>query len=192
MAEYEEILRAHAEMVGAMGDLGETVEEVARRMVAALRAGGTIYWFGNGGSAADSQHLASELVGRFQRERDGLPSFALTTDASVLTSLSNDFGYDQVFARQLQALCRPGDVAVGISTSGGSPNVLAGIAAARAAGAVTIGMTGAGGGALAREVELCLSVPSEVTARIQEGHILLGHVLCELVEDAMAEAGDDD
>jgi D-sedoheptulose 7-phosphate isomerase len=191
MAEYDQILRAHAEMIGAMGALGEPVREAARRMVAALRGGCTIYWFGNGGSAADSQHLASELVGRFQREREGLASFALTTDASVLTSLSNDFGYEQVFARQLQAVCRPGDVAVGISTSGNSPNVLAGVAAARAAGGVTIGMTGAGGGALAGEVDLCLSVPSEVTARVQEGHILLGHTLCELIEDAMLEAGDD-
>lgn len=191
MADYEEILRAHAEMIGAMGVLGEPVRQAARRMVAALRGGHTIFWFGNGGSAADAQHLASELVGRFQRERDGLRSFALTTDASVLTSLSNDFGYEQVFARQLDALCRPGDVAVGISTSGNSPNVIAGVAAARAAGAVTIGMTGAGGGELAGRVDLCLAVPSEVTARVQEGHMLLGHTLCELIEDAMAEAGDD-
>jgi len=156
-----------------------------------LRGGHTIFWFGNGGSAADAQHLASELVGRFQRERDGLRSFALTTDASVMTSLSNDFGYEQVFARQIDALCRAGDVAVGISTSGNSPNVIAGVAAARAAGAVTIGMTGAGGGALAGRVDLCLAVPSEVTARVQEGHMLLGHTLCELIEDAMAEVDHD-
>ncbi len=191
MAEFEAILAAHAEMIGAMGALAGPVREVARRMSAALRAGGAIYWFGNGGSAADAQHLASELVGRFERERGGLRSFALTTDASVMTSLSNDFGYEQVFARQLEAICRPGDVAVGLSTSGTSPNVLAGVDAARRAGVVTVGMTGAGAGAavLHGRVDHCLAVPATVTARIQEGHILLGHALCALIEDELAEEG---
>jgi D-sedoheptulose 7-phosphate isomerase len=137
---------------------------------------------GNGGSAADSQHLAAELVGRYTRERQGLPSIALTTDTSILTAVANDYGYEQIFARQIDAHCRPGDVVIGISTSGNSPNVLRALELANERGAVTIGMTGGDGGALRPLVRHCLVVPSRNTARIQEGHILIGHLLCDWVE----------
>ena len=139
--------------------------------------------FGNGGSAADAQHLAAELVGRFQRERRPLPAIALTTDTSALTAIANDYGYDQVFARQVRALGARGDVALAISTSGRSPSVLHAVEACRALGIETIGLTGGDGGTLAGLVDLCLRVSASThAARIQETHILIGHVLCELVD----------
>jgi D-sedoheptulose 7-phosphate isomerase len=159
------------------------LEAVAQRMVSALRSGGKVLWFGNGGSAADAQHLAAELVGRFRRERRGLASIALTTDSSVLTSIGNDYGFDCVFSRQVEALCEPEDVVVGISTSGNSPNVSAGLAKAREMGAYTFAMTGAGGGKASRIADACLRVASNQTARIQEAHILAGHMICDAIEE---------
>ncbi len=142
--------------------------------------------FGNGGSAADAQHIAAELVGRFKDERRPLPAIALTTDTSALTAIANDYGYDEVFARQVRALGRAGDVALAISTSGNSPSVLRAVEAARSLGMRTIGLTGGNGGALKGlvEVSLCVSA-STLSCRIQETHILIGHVLCELVERRM-------
>ena len=133
-----------------------------------------MFWCGNGGSAADCQHLAAELVGRFRRERKGLPSIAFTTDSSVLTSIGNDYGYDHMFARQVEALCRPGDLLVGISTSGNSPNVCAAISKAREIGTYTFAMTGESGGRLATVADISLQVPSSHTARVRESHILVG------------------
>lgn len=149
---------------------------------AALRSGHKLLFFGNGGSAADAQHLATEFVVRYSRNRSAQAAIALTTDTSALTAIGNDFGFDFLFSRQIEALCRPGDVAIGISTSGNSENVIRGLQAARAAGAVTVGFTGEGGGRLAGQVDCGIFIPSKTTARIQEMHLMLGHVLCALLE----------
>jgi D-sedoheptulose 7-phosphate isomerase len=151
-------------------------------MTRAVHAGNKVLWCGNGGSAADSQHLAAELVGRFRRERPGLSSIALTTDTSVLTSIGNDYGYEKIFSRQVEAHCAPGDVLVGISTSGNSQNVCLALDAGRRMGAFTVAFTGEGGGAMAGVADAVLSIPSRDTARIQEGHILCGHMLCDWIE----------
>ena len=163
-------------------DLPEKLETCAKYVEKALAEGHKVLFCGNGGSAADSQHLAAEFVGRFQKERKGLPAIALTVDTSILTAVANDYGYDTVFARQVQALGEPGDVLVGISTSGNSKNVLLAIEEARAKGITCIGMTAEGGGKMAAACDICLAVPAKVTARAQEMHILMGHILCELVD----------
>ena len=155
----------------------------AQAMAEALVAGRKLLAFGNGGSAADAQHLAAEFVGRFQRERQPLRAIALTTDTSALTAIANDYGYDEVFARQVRALGAPGDVALAISTSGRSPSVLRAVEACRELGIEIIGLTGGDGGTLAGLADLCLRVSASThAARIQETHILIGHVLCELVD----------
>ncbi len=161
---------------------GRGIVSAAQAIEKALRGGGKILLFGNGGSAADAQHMAAEFSSRFARERDPLPAIALTTDTSVLTAISNDYGFEKVFARQVRALGCSSDVAIAISTSGRSPNVLEGVRAARKLGLTTIGLTGAGGERLARLVHIALVVPSRNTARIQECHIALGHILCEITE----------
>lgn len=160
----------------------EAAAKAAETIQASLRNGGRLLLFGNGGSAADAQHIAAEFVCRFVRERDPLPAMALTTDTSILTAVSNDYGFDHVFARQIHALSTPADIVVAISTSGRSPNVLAGVKAARQRGLKTIGLTGGDGGPLARLVDIAIVVPSKNTAQIQECHIALGHILCEAVE----------
>ncbi len=157
-------------------------------LVTAFGAGRKVLVCGNGGSAADAQHFAAELVGRFARERRAWPALALTTDTSILTAVANDHGFDRVFARQVEAHGQAGDVLVGISTSGGSRNVLAAVEAARARGLVTVGLTGCDGGALARAVDVHVNVPSASTARVQEVHITLLHVLCDLVELELVDA----
>jgi D-sedoheptulose 7-phosphate isomerase len=174
------------EVVRRLEDLTGVLEEIAREMVLTLEAGGKILWCGNGGSAADSQHLAAEMVGRFRRERRGLPSVALTTDTSILTAIANDYGYSSVFSRQVEALGSPPDMLVGISTSGSSANVIAAMEMARSLGLKTVALTGAGGGKMAELAEVNLAVASNDTARIQEVHILAGHMLCDWVELAMA------
>ena len=163
-------------------DLPEKLETCAKYVEKALAEGHKVLFCGNGGSAADSQHLAAEFVGRFQKERKGLPAIALTVDTSILTAVANDYGYDTVFARQVQALGEPGDVLVGISTSGNSKNVLLAVEEAKAKGITCIGMTAEGGGKMAAACDICLAVPAKVTARAQEMHILMGHILCELVD----------
>ena len=163
-------------------DLPQKLEQCAERIEKALSEGHKVLFCGNGGSAADSQHLAAEFVGRFQKERKGLPALALTVDTSILTAVANDYGYDTVFARQVQALGKPGDILVGISTSGNSQNVLQAIVEAKAKGMFCIGMTAEGGGKMADACDICLAVPAKVTARAQEMHILMGHILCELVD----------
>ena len=163
-------------------DLPKKLEASAKSVEKALAEGHKVLFCGNGGSAADSQHLAAEFVGRFQKERKGLPAIALTVDTSILTAVANDYGYDTVFARQVQALGEPGDVLVGISTSGNSKNVLLAVEEAKAKGITSIGMTAEGGGKMAATCDICLAVPVKVTARAQEMHILMGHILCELVD----------
>jgi len=168
--------------------LTERIAKAVDTIVSACRAGGAVYLFGNGGSAADAQHIACELVGRFLTERPALRAQALTTDSSVLTAVANDYDFEKVFARQLEAYGRPGDVAIGLSTSGNSPNVVAGLATARRIGMRTIAFTGAGGGRCAELADVLLDVPcSQPCPRIQEAHAVTYHVLCEFVERALTQ-----
>jgi D-sedoheptulose 7-phosphate isomerase len=160
----------------------DALERLTQCLVDAFRQGHKVLIFGNGGSAADAQHVAAELVNRFLLDRQALPAIALTTNTSILTSVANDMAFEQLFARQVRALASPGDVVVGISTSGSSPNVLEGIAAARELGAWTVGFTGQTGGALKALVDLCFCAPSDRTPRIQEAHITAWHAVCEAVE----------
>jgi D-sedoheptulose 7-phosphate isomerase len=166
------------------------IAAVAQRMAEVLRLGGKLLFVGNGGSAADAQHLAAEFVNRFQRDRRALAAIALTTDSSVLTSIGNDAGFDRVFSRQVEALGRPGDLLVAISTSGNSANVLHAVEAGRGVGLTTVALTGGSGGALAAAADEAFVVQSYETPRIQETHITLGHVLCALVEDLVIGASE--
>jgi D-sedoheptulose 7-phosphate isomerase len=161
------------------------IADVAQHAIDALRAGNKIILAGNGGSASDAQHIAAELVGRFEQDRPGLPAMALTTNASQLTALSNDYGYEAVFSRQLQALGRAGDVFFGLSTSGNSANVVNAVEVAREQELITVGMTGNSGGRLESLCDVCIQVPSANTARIQEAHITIGHILCAQIEQAL-------
>jgi D-sedoheptulose 7-phosphate isomerase len=179
---FSEAIAEHLGVVREMEAQQPALERIARAMTVCLRDGGKILWCGNGGSAGDSQHLAAELVGRFRRNRRGLASIALTTDTSALTAIANDFGYETVFSRQVEALGAEGDLLVGISTSGNSKNVIAALEAAKAQGMVTVGFTGAGGGTMARLADHLFAVASRDTARIQEAHILAGHMLCDWIE----------
>jgi D-sedoheptulose 7-phosphate isomerase len=162
--------------------LGPQVTGAARQLAQVLRAGGKVMIFGNGGSAADAQHLAAEFVNRFQVERPPLAALALTTDTSILTAVANDYDFGQVFAKQVRALGKPGDLAWGISTSGNSPNVVAGLDAARELGLKTLALSGGDGGPVAAAADFPLIVPSRNTPRVQEVHITIGHVLCDLVD----------
>jgi D-sedoheptulose 7-phosphate isomerase len=159
------------------------IEEAVKRISACLKSGNKVLFFGNGGSASDSQHLAAEFVGRYEKERRGLASVALTTDTSILTAVSNDYGYDRVFERQIEALGRKGDVAVGLTTSGNSKNVILGMRKAKELGLVTIAMLGRDGGQLKNEADVAIVVPVEKTSRIQESHIMIGHIICERVDE---------
>lgn len=179
---FTKAIAEHLQVVQQVQQQQKLLQAIALAMTAALRAGGKILWCGNGGSAADSQHLAAEIVGRFRRERRGLPSVALTTDTSILTAIANDCGFESVFSRQVEALGLPKDLLVGISTSGNSPNVVAALQAARSQGLVTVAFTGAGGGKLAPLADHLFAVASRDTARIQEAHILAGHMLCDWIE----------
>jgi D-sedoheptulose 7-phosphate isomerase len=163
----------------------ERVVEVGQLMIRAFRDSKKVLLFGNGGSATDASHIAAEFVGRYRLDREPLPALALGTDTAVLTCIANDNDFTDIFSRQIQAHGRKGDVAIAISTSGNSLNVIRGVEAAHERGLVTVGWTGAGGGKLADVVDYCFSVPSSVTARIQECHITLGHVLCELIEERL-------
>lgn len=183
-----------AETLERLRSLGVEAGEVARAVLAldrCFRSGGKVLLFGNGGSAADAQHVAAELIGRFAHERRALPAIALTTDSSVLTALANDFGFERVFARQVEALGAEGDVAVAISTSGASANVLEGVREARRRGLATIGLCGAGDSALAEAVDVAIRVPGQGTAAVQEGHLAVEHALCRAVEALAAEAQDE-
>jgi len=161
------------------------VERAAEIILQSLRGGGRLFLFGNGGSAADAQHIAGELVGRFEMEREALPVLALTTDTSILTAVGNDYGFDNVFERQVEAFVKSGDVVIAISTSGNSKNVVAAARKARESGAKVIGLTGGDGGELKTVADLCIVVPAAETCRIQECHITIGHALCSLIERGM-------
>ena len=185
---FAKAIAEHIKVVQAIHDDHSVLERIASKMSAAMLSGNKILWCGNGGSAADSQHLAAELVGRFLRERRGLPSIALTTNTSILSAIGNDYGYEQVFRRQVEALCVPGDVVVGISTSGNSKNVCLALEKAREIGAYTVAFTGSNGGGLARVADETLQIPSTETPRIQEGHILCGHMLCDYIEQSLDQS----
>lgn len=171
------------------GDLLATVAQCASRCVESLNSGGKILLAGNGGSAADAQHIAAELVSRFAFDRPALTAMALTTDTSILTAVGNDYGYERLFARQIQAMGRPGDVFIAYSTSGRSANILHALEEAKTQGLVCVGLTGNRGGAMRELCEYLLEVPSGSTPKIQEGHLVLGHILCSLVESTLFEEG---
>src|SRR3989338_5319370 len=171
----ESLLKAHVPLI----------EKAAKIIYESLKNGHKVLFFGNGGSASDSQHLAAEFVGRYEKERRGVPAISLTTDTSILTAVSNDYGFDRIFERQIDALGQKGDVAFGISTSGNSANVLLGIQKAKSKGLVTIGLSGRDGGKLHGLADLSLVVPSQKTARIQESHIMIGHIICERVDELL-------
>ena len=179
---FGKAIAEHLEVIHSVKHQQALLEAIARVMAKALHRGNQILWCGNGGSAGDSQHLAAEIVGRFRRERRGLPSIALTTDTSILTAVANDYGYEAVFARQVEALGNPGDVLVGISTSGNSRNVVCALEAAKAREITTVAFTGDGGGRMAALADHLFAVASRDTARIQEAHILAGHMLCDWLE----------
>ena len=176
-------LEEHRQVVEKMAALAGEIASAGELCGNALAKGQRIYLCGNGGSAADAQHIAAELIGRFVHDRRALPAIALTTDTSALTAIGNDYGYDEVFSRQVEGLCREGDVLIAISTSGNSDNVLNAVDAAHRAGASVIGLSGKSGGALDAKCDVSLVVPSDITARIQEMHIVIGHLICALVEE---------
>jgi D-sedoheptulose 7-phosphate isomerase len=168
----------------ALRERAETILTIAAELAATFRQGNKVLLCGNGGSAADAQHIAAELAGKFKLDRSPLPAVALTTNTSVLTALANDFGYNEVFSRQVRALAAPGDVVIGISTSGNSPNIILALEEAKAKRALAVAFTGSGG-SLKEAADLCLYVPSEDTPRIQEAHITAGHIICALVEEEL-------
>ena len=182
---FSEAIAEHLGMVHQLERQRQRMEEIAGRMTRALLDGNKIIWCGNGGSATDAQHFAGELVGRFRRDRPGLASLALTDNAAAVFGIANDYGFQEVFARQVEALCRPGDVFVGISTSGNSRNVTLAAYRARMMGAFTVAITGEHGGKLGSAADVWLRVPSRETARIQEAYMLCGHMLCDWVELAV-------
>ena len=163
------------------------ISKIAETIISSLRSGNKLIVFGNGGSAADAQHIAAEFINRFRRERKALAALALTTDTSNLTAIGNDYSFDNVFSRQIEALGKSGDVAMAISTSGNSPNVLNGVGQAKEQGITTVGVTGENGGKLKDHVDICFQAPSQSTPRIQEVHITVAHVICDLVEKAFCD-----
>ena len=182
--DYLSLIEEHERAIAALKtDCLTDISRFAEACREAIAAGHTVYLMGNGGSACDCQHFAAELVGRFQKERRAMASVALTTDTSILTALANDYGYDAVFVRQVEALVGAGDVVVGITTSGNSPNILKALAKARELGAVTVGLTGRTGGQMRDLCDICIRIPADVTARIQEAHLLIEHMVCQRLEE---------
>lgn len=189
-ANTDEIRRQLAESARVKQAFSEAlvarIAEFAQRSAAAIRRGGKLVFFGNGGSAADAQHLAAELVVRLRTERPGLPALALTTNTSVLTAAGNDYGFERIFSRQMESLVGPHDVVIALSTSGTSPNIVKAIETARARGSFLVALTGETGGALAGKVDILLDIPSRDPQRIQEAHITIGHIVCSLIEHLVA------
>ncbi len=185
----EEVIRELEESINVKRMMAENlsgvIADAAEKILDAYKAGKKVFLIGNGGSAADAQHLATELVGRFKLERAALPAMALTTDTSILTAVANDYGYETVFSRQLEALANDGDVLIAITTSGTSPNILKAVETAHSKGVIVIGLTGETGGNLKDSADLTIMVPSTDTARIQEAHITIGHIICHLVEKGL-------
>ena len=181
--------KEHLKIVAELPELcSESIKIASNQITKTINNGGTLFWCGNGGSAADSQHLAAEFVGRFKKDRKALRSIALTTDTSVLTCVSNDYSFDDIFARQLEALARNGDILVSISTSGNSENILRSLISAKKLGVKTIALLGKDGGQAKVLADMSIIIPSDSTARIQEAHILIGHILCDLIEQELGLA----
>ena len=182
--DYIKIIDENSDVIEAMK--AECMQDISRFAEAcreAIATGHTIYLMGNGGSACDCQHFAAELVGRFQKERQAMAAVALTTDTAILTALANDYGFEVVFSRQVEALVRSGDLVVSISTSGNSPNIMKALEKANQQGAVTVGLTGRSGGRMKKLCDICIRIPSDVTARIQEAHLLIEHLVCQRIEE---------
>ena len=184
----KQIFADHSQAVQSLAGSVELLQRMADMLIDSLRAGGKILVFGNGGSAADAQHIAGEFLGRFRRERPAFAAVALSTDTSTITAIGNDYSFDQIFARQVEGLIRPSDVAWGLSTSGSSANVVLALQAARDRGAKTLAFAGGDGGRMAKVADVCLVIPAEQTARIQEAHQLAYHILCDLVESALVQS----
>ncbi len=182
---FHSSLREHLRVVRALKGLRREVLAFSEVLLKTLKGGNKVLLMGNGGSAGDCQHIAAEIVGRFKRERRGYPAIALTTDTSILTALSNDYSFEEVFERQIEALAKKGDLVVGISTSGNSKNVIRGILKAKEIGCYTVGLLGKGGGKLKSLVDLAIVVPSNNTQRVQECHILIGHIVCEILDERL-------
>jgi len=184
MEKIKEELKEHIELVNKILDCQtRKIKEIAKVIADCFKKGGKFILFGNGGSAADAQHIAAELVGKFKLERKSLPAIALTTNTSILTSIANDYDFDKIFERQIESLVSNKDVVIGISTSGNSENVIKGILKAKEIGAKTVALTGRSGGKLKDKVDILLNIPSDNTPRIQEAHIMVGHIICGLVEN---------
>ncbi len=186
MSTWERVHAEHVRVIEGLRDAGTVIDQMVERIVGCFRVGGKVLTIGNGGSAADAQHIAAELLGRFKQDRQALPALALTTDSSTVTAIGNDLGYERVFERQLQALLQKDDILWALSTSGNSPNVLGAARLARERGAVVIGFVGESGGDLAALCDHVLRVPARTSERIQEGHLLAYHYVCERVEAAFA------
>ncbi|MCG3129161.1 MAG: Phosphoheptose isomerase [Phycisphaerae bacterium] len=184
---WSDILDEHLAVARQLADAGPTLDRVVDALRACFSRGGQVYILGNGGSAADAQHIAAELLGRFKRDRRALPALALTTDSSTLTAVANDLGYERTFARQIEGLVRKGDVVWALSTSGNSPNVLAALRAARAQGAITIGFSGHSGGGMVPWCDLILRVPHASSDRVQEAHQIAYHYVCERIEVGLCD-----
>ncbi len=183
MTNFKHMLLEHQEVMQSVERLLPQLELASAAVVSCLKSGGKIMLCGNGGSAADAQHIAAEIIGRFETERRALPAIALTTDTSILTAVGNDYGYDSIFQRQVQGLAQPGDLVIGYSTSGNSKNVINAVSEAKKAGCKVVTLTGKGGGALAEISDIDLCVDSSSTARIQEAHAFLGHALCSAIDE---------
>ena len=180
------VFQEHQQVITQLEKFIPDIEIIAEKMINALNNSGTIFWIGNGGSAADAQHMAAELIGRYKKERKSLASIALTTDSSILTSISNDYHFDKIFSRQIEGLCKSQDIIIGLSTSGNSENIIQAIKAAKKIGAYTIILTGHEGGKLKSLGDISLIMPSQTTARIQEAHSLICHILCEMIDEYYA------
>jgi D-sedoheptulose 7-phosphate isomerase len=178
-------IKEHIEVVSQIESLEKDIKMLVRKLKEIFQNEGKLLLMGNGGSAADSQHIAAELVGRFKKERKGLPAIALTTDTSILTAVGNDYSFDEIFARQIEALANKRDLVIGISTSGNSENVIKGILKAKEIGCYTVGLLGKDGGKLKKIVDLAITVPSNNTPRIQECHIFIGHIVCEILDEEL-------
>jgi len=188
--DWPTVLREHQQTIATLADQGPMLDRIADVIIACLRGGRRVYTFGNGGSAADAQHIAAELLGRYKLDRQALPALALTTDSSTLTAISNDLGYERIFARQLDGLVRPGDVVWALSTSGNSPNIIAALGVARERDATIVGFTGRTGGQMVTLCTHLLHAAHDSSDRIQEVHILAYHYVCERVEAALATQSD--
>ena len=185
--QIEQQIKDSSATISACLEQSELIANISSLVITAFRNGGKLFLFGNGGSASDAEHIATELSGRFKLERPSLPALSLTANTSTLTAIANDYGFEMLFSRQLEGLASSGDVVIGISTSGNSPNVINGLKFAKSIGATTIAMTGKSGGKLKEFTDYCLCIPSDDTPRIQEAHILIGHILCDLVEKDLFE-----